>query len=295
MRVFSIGFLVFLLFAIPARWYFVCELRHQCGEAPVQGPSRARTLQLKDGDQVVLQGYEQFSFPLNGLQPDMTPNNQEFLAKVAAYLQANPDKKITLTGRYLESEKKANSGIYENLGIARAAEVEAMLEKLGVDGKRFTIDYQLSSGTSLDEPISFNLYTPKPEDYDKPAFKFTDNTFSDANFAFGSDEFKPGEQCILYADSVKNFLAANPAMMLTIIGHTDSIGTSKANYTLGLHRAMNAAQYFRELGVKSNIITSSKGEEQPVAPNSSTGGKDNPDGRQKNRRVNFKIEEKTNS
>lgn len=288
------GFLFFLLFAIPARWYFVCELRHQCGEEPAAPlPGRAKTLVLKDGDQVVLQGYEQFSFPLNAAKPDLTPNNGDFLQKVTAYLQANPSKNISLTGRYLASEKGAKSGIFENLGIARAAEVEALLEKLGVDGKRFSIDYQMVNGATIDEPVSFNLYTPRPSDYDRPTFKFTDNTFSDANFAFGSDQFAPGEQCVLYADSVKTYLAKNPNALLTIIGHTDSIGTSKANYNLGLRRAKNAAQYFRELGVKSEIITSSKGEEQPVAPNSTPSGKDNPEGRQKNRRVNFKIEEKT--
>jgi outer membrane protein OmpA-like peptidoglycan-associated protein len=47
------------------------------------------------------------------------------------------------------------------------------------------------------------------------------------------------------------------------------------------------------LGVKAEIVTASKGETQPVAPNSKPDGSDNPDGRQKNRRVNFKLDEKT--
>lgn len=290
MRVFSFGFLVFLLFAVPARWYFVCELRHNCGDQPAQRPM---TLTLKDGDEVILQGYEQFGFPPNSFKPELTTNNREFLAEVAKYLEAHPDKNITLTGRYLQSEAGANSGIFENLGIARASAVEQLLEKLGVDEKRISIDYQMVSGETLDEPVSFSLYSPTPKDYDKPAYKFTDNTFSDANFEFGSDAFRPGEQAILYADSVKTFLDENPGWALTITGHTDSIDTEKFNYDLGLRRAKNAAQYFRELGVKSEIITTSKGENQPVAPNSKPNGADNPEGRQKNRRVNFKLEEKS--
>ena len=291
MRVFSIGFLVFLVFAIFSRWYFVCELRHHCGDEPAVA-TRAMTLTLKDGDNTILQGYEQFGFPLNSFEPDMTPNNQEFLAKVAAYLKQFPDKNITLTGRYLESEKGANSGIFENIGIARAAAVERLLEKMGIDEKRISIDYQMVKGNAIAEPITFSLYSPKPSDYDKPEYKFTDNTFSDANFEFGSDVFRPGEQCILYADSVKTYLDDHPEMNLSIIGHTDSIDTEKFNYDLGLRRAKNASKYFRELGVKANINVSSKGETQPVAPNSNPDGSDNPDGRQKNRRVNFKIEEK---
>jgi outer membrane protein OmpA-like peptidoglycan-associated protein len=292
MRVFSIGFLVFLVFAIFSRWYFVCELRHHCGEEPV-APSRAMTLTLKDGDKTILQGYEQFSFPLNSFEPEMTPNNQEFLTKVAEYLKQFPEKNITLTGRYLESEKGAKSGIFENIGIARASAIGRLLGKMGLDEKRISIDYQMVKGDLLDEPVSFSLFTPKPEDYDRPSYTFTDNTFSDANFEFNSDAFRPGEQCIIYADSVKSYLDIHPEMLLSIIGHTDSVGTEKYNYDLGLRRAKNASKYFRELGVKAKINVSSKGKTQPVAPNSKPDGSDNPDGRQKNRRVNFKIEEKS--
>jgi outer membrane protein OmpA-like peptidoglycan-associated protein len=293
MRGFIIGFLLLLAYAVPARWYFVCQLRHQCGDEIVQKPpTRPMTLSLYDGEKAVLQGYEQFGFAPNAIQPDISDNNQAFLGKVAAYLRSNPDKKITLTGRFLPSESVAKSGIFENIGIARAAAVEQLLVKMGVDEKRFTIDYQKVISTSLDEPVSFNAFLPKPDDYDRPVYSFKDNTFSDANFAFASDAFKPGEQCIAYADSVKLFLDANPAMVLTITGHTDSIGPDKINLNLGLRRAKNAAAYFRELGVKAEIVSSTKGEEAPVAPNS-IGGVDNPEGRQKNRRVNFKLEEKT--
>ncbi len=291
MRGFIIGFLVFLAFALPARRYFICELRHHCGNQPTQVATRPMTLSLKDGDKAILQGYEQFGFAANGIHPDLSANNKEFLAKVAEYLKANPDKKITLTGRYLETEKAAKSGIFENIGIARAAAVVQLLAGMGVDEKRFSIDHEMATGTMMMEPISFNLFSPKPDDYDHPTYSFKDNTFSDANFSFGSDEFKPGEQCVLYADSVKTFLDANPTMMLTITGHTDSIGQAQMNLNLGLRRAKNASAYFRELGVKANIAADTKGEEMPIAPNS-IGGKDNPEGRQKNRRVNFKISEK---
>lgn len=292
MRGFIIGLLLLLAYAIPARWYFVCQLRHQCGNVIVpKPPTRPMTLSLYDGEKAVLEGYEQFGFAPNAIQPDISANNQAFLQQVAAYLKSSPSKKITLTGRYLPSESIAKSGIFENIGIARAAAVEQLLVKMGVDEKSFTIDYQKVISTALSEPISFNAFLPKPDDYDRPVYSFKDNTFSDANFAFASDQFKPGEQCILYADSVKAFLETNPAMMLTITGHTDSIGPDKVNLNLGLRRAKNAAAYFRELGVKSTIVSTTKGEEAPVAPNS-IGGVDNPEGRQKNRRVNFRIEEK---
>ncbi|MEK7256197.1 MAG: OmpA family protein [Bacteroidota bacterium] len=296
MRVFLLGFLFFLAFATFSRWYFVCKIRHHCGEAePSATVARAKTLALKDGEKVILQGYEQFGFQPNSFQPDLTEDNQRFLQGVAKYLQQNPAKNLTLTGRYLETEKNAPTGIFENLGIARAAAVEQLLAKLGIDEKRISIDYQLVKGENPDEPISFQTFTPqkeKPAAYEKLEFKFTDMTFSDANFEYNSDAFRPGKQCILYADSVKNYLGLHPEMELSIIGHTDSIGSEQYNYDLGLRRAKKAIEYFRELGVTAKINPVSKGESQPAAPNSLSGGTDNAEGRQKNRRVNFKIEEK---
>lgn len=293
MRSFFIGLLVllFLAFALFARWYFVCQIRNHCGDEPM----RAMTLSLKDGDKTILEGYEQFAFPEGSFSPDTTANNMLFLEKVAAYLESQPDHHITLTGRYLTKEQSAKSGIYENLGIARAKAIEQLLENMGIGEGRITIDHEMGNGKTLDEPISFSLYLPQPEvdEYEKLAYDFTDNTFSDANFEFGSAEFRPGEQCILYADSVKTFMGGHPEMVLAIIGHTDNKGSEKFNYNLGLKRAQNAEVYFRELGVKSEIVTTSKGETQPIAPNTNTDGSDNPDGRQKNRRVNFKIDEKT--
>ena len=290
MRVFSLGFLVFLVFSFFARWYYVCQIKNICGDEPVS--TRPMTLSLKDGDNTILQDYEQFGFPDNSFAADISENNRDFLSKVADHLQQFPDKNIELTGRYLASEANAKSGIFENLGIARAAAIERELEKLGVDEDRITIAYEMVDGDMLNEPISFSLYAPVPDVYVKLEYKFTDNTFSDANFAFNSAIFKPGEQCILYADSVKTFLDENPDFILNIIGHTDNVGNEKYNYDLGLERAKNAAQYFRELGVKAEIDISSKGETQPIAPNAKPDGSDNTDGRQKNRRVNFKIIEK---
>ena len=268
----------------------MCKIKNLCGDRPVA--TRAMTLSFKDGDQVILEGYEQFGFLPNSYEADMTPNNQLFLEKIAAYLNVNPDRNITLTGHYLESEATANAGIFENLGIARASAIELMLEKLGVDESRISIDHKMVEGESLSEPISFALLSELPDDYEKLEYRFEDNTFSDDNFAFNSSDFRPGEQCILYADSVKNFMTEHPEKVLEIIGHTDSIDTEQFNYNLGLKRAESAAQYFRELGVKADIKTSSKGEMAPVSPNSKSDGSDNPEGRQKNRRVNFKIIDK---
>ncbi|MFQ5448310.1 MAG: OmpA family protein [Saprospiraceae bacterium] len=294
MRVFFLGFAAFLAFAVFSRWYFVCQVRHHCGDEPAT-VTRPLTLSLMDGEKTVLQGYEEFGFPHQSFKPALSASNEEFLQKTAEYLRQFSEKNMTLTGRFLADEQNAKTGIFENLGIARAAAVEHLLEKLGIDEKRITIDYETVEDGPLDAPLSFALYTPEkeqPEAYEKLQFSFIDNTFSDANFEYNKADFNPGEQCRAYADSVKIFLDEQPGMLLTITGHTDSIGSETYNYALGLRRANEAAKYFKALGVSATISVASKGEMQPVAPNSNPDGSDNPVGRQKNRRVNFKIEEK---
>ena len=291
MRTFLFGFLIWAIFTVFARWYFVCEIRNHCGQVEMP-PPREMTLKLTDGDSTILEGYEQFEFDSASIEPIMTENNREFIAAVAQYLNNNPDKNVTLTGRFLESEKDAATGIFENLGIARAAIVEELLIQHGVDHERVTIDYEMVSGDKLSEPISFNLYIPEsPDEFAKLQFRFEDMTFSDANFEFGSAVFQPGLQFITYADSVNTVLTENEDLSLLIIGHTDSVGTDEFNLKLGADRAVAAMEYFNELGISQDRIqTESKGKIEPVAPNSNPDGSDNEEGRQKNRRVNFIIQ-----
>lgn len=282
-------FLLFCVFALWARWYFVCEVRGLCGEQDV----RLQTLQLTDGDDtVILDGYDQFAFDTMSVAPRLNANNEAFLDTLAAILLADTSRDLTITGfmRPSETDWQPERGFFENIGVARADAIRKLLVQRGVPEGRISLDYQRSNDPTLSEPLTFSLFDPRAlAEYDRTAFVFTNMTFSDANFEFNSAEFRPGTQAVLYADSVKTYLELNEGKMLTIVGHTDSKGTDKYNYELGLKRAENAREYFLELGVTADIEVESKGEKEPVAPNS-VNGKDSPENRQKNRRVNFVIE-----
>jgi len=286
MRAFLV-FLLFIAFALFARWYYVCQIKGMCEEQ-----TRPYTMQLLDEDgQVVINGYEQFFFDTMMVSPDMTDNNQLFLDSVAAYLENRADRNLTITGLYRPSESKKSSGIFENLGVARADRVRSMLVRRGIEEERITLDYEQSSDENLAIPLFFDLFIPEtPSEFDRTAFTFENMTFSDANFEYKSADFNPGEQLKSYADSVKTFLELYPDRSLTIIGHTDSIGSDAYNDTLGLRRAESALVYFKNLGVTAKMDTETQGKRRPVAPNSKPNGADNPEGRQKNRRVNFVIE-----
>ncbi len=76
-----------------------------------------------------------------------------------------------------------------------------------------------------------------------------------------------------------------------ISGHTDSKGSEEYNQKLSEKRAESVKKWLIEnAGVNPKIIEiSGYGESRPVAPNTNPDGSDNPEGRQKNRRVEIVI------
>jgi len=165
------------------------------------------------------------------------------------------------------------------------------LEERGVAHQRIIADYEQLLNNDLNEPYAFKFIDQLPSGIKEMEFRFDNMTFTDANFAMGSAEFKPGSGFLMYADSLETYFQNNGNSMLYIIGHTDSVGEEANNLTLGQSRADNAKAWLeanRSLGIL--IMTDSKGEAEPVANNLLSNGKDNALGRAKNRRVNFVIE-----
>lgn len=283
---FFLGLLFFAAYVLFGRWYWVCEVRNECYEEQLGPPARAATLELSDGDTVLLEGYEQFAYHPDAIIPDLTDNNRAFLDAVADYLRRQPEKNLRLLIA-MRPDETGGYGIYENIGKARANWLESYLEKRGVDRNRVIPDYR-TVRMPPDDAITFESFTAdRPDDYNQEGTDFMNMTYSDANFAFNSDVFEPGGAAVLYLDSVKVFLTENPNFELQIMGHTDSIATQQYNYDLGLRRAENAKKYLENLGVENSITTGSRGKLEPVAPNATDAG------RQRNRRVNFLLTETT--
>lgn len=286
----GLGFLSSLLFIVPARYIYVCKIMNNCASTENVNAAIPFNLSLMDGDSILLQGYQQLAFDKGSITPNLTPNNQDFLNKIVGLLKANPDKNLTITGKYRASEAGVSSGIFENLGLARANAIRDLLVKRGIDINRISLDHAAIEGEAMTNPITFDLFSPTPDEFSedgslvKAQFRFDNMTFSDANFEFNSDVFKPGAAFNVWADSVITFFDLNPDKTLDIIGHTDNVGTITYNQDLGLRRANSAKAFFEEKGVESTIRTSTRGEKSPIASNLTNVG------RQKNRRVNFVIQ-----
>jgi OOP family OmpA-OmpF porin len=101
---------------------------------------------------------------------------------------------------------------------------------------------------------------------------------ADATFDFDKSDLKPAGKANL--DRFMSGLAGAKVSGITVVGHTDSVGTDAYNQKLSERRAASVANYLSSKGVPAAAIQASgKGESQPVADNGTKAG------RAQNRRV----------
>ncbi len=85
-------------------------------------------------------------------------------------------------------------------------------------------------------------------------------------------------------------LKENPGMQIELNAHTDSKGEDDYNQKLSDARAKSVVDYLISKGINESRLTAKGfGESMPIAENSNADGSDNPEGRQQNRRTEFKV------
>jgi outer membrane protein OmpA-like peptidoglycan-associated protein len=95
-------------------------------------------------------------------------------------------------------------------------------------------------------------------------------------FAFDKSDVKSDTSTLRNLREWNSFLVQNPQLMLTIVGHTDAIGTEKYNQSLGYRRALELQKYFVKHGLPANKSTvESKGEMEPIDVNYTSTGRVN--------------------
>lgn len=117
-----------------------------------------------------------------------------------------------------------------------------------------------------------------------------DNVYYEFNSA---DLTEPSKQVL---DFLVPIMEDNPEMEIELGAHTDNIGTDEYNLELSNKRAQSCVDYLISKGISAARMTSKGyGESMPIAPNEIGKGKkkkDNPAGRAKNRRTEFKVTKK---
>ncbi len=103
------------------------------------------------------------------------------------------------------------------------------------------------------------------------------------HFEFNKSEVGPEFNELL--NNLKTFIEEND-YVVTIAGHTDSVGSNKYNFGLSERRAESTKRKLLELGLSPERILGieAKGEEEPIATNEIA------EGRAQNRRVEFKLD-----
>ena len=108
--------------------------------------------------------------------------------------------------------------------------------------------------------------------------------------SFGSDRLRPEAAAGLQevADLVRDLRPRGT----TIVGYTDSVGDDAANRDLSSRRARAVQRWIeaRAGGAMPAVVVEGRGEADPVQPNALPDGRDNPEGRALNRRVEFVLE-----
>src|SRR5258705_427153 len=104
------------------------------------------------------------------------------------------------------------------------------------------------------------------------------------NVFFDFDKWDLRPESYIELNRVVKLLTENPVIEIEMSAHTDSRGTDDYNFKLSDNRARSVMEYIISKGIDKNRITShGYGETKPVATN------DTDEGRQLNRRVEFKI------
>lgn len=81
-----------------------------------------------------------------------------------------------------------------------------------------------------------------------------------------------------------------PQIIVEIGSHTDSKGTDNYNIKLSQRRAESVVNFLIRNGIdKNRLHAKGYGETMPIAPNEFEDGTDNPVGRAKNRRTEFRV------
>ena len=207
----------------------------------------------------------------------------------------NVDTSYVVTGRVLDtlsgitplvgkiSFMDLNTGNTESFVIsdtagnytARLPAAKVYGVEIHASGYLYYLDVLNLSGASNTEKINLNFYLRRVEVGTKVVL---DNIY----FETGKAILRP--ESFEALEQVARFMENNPNIRLEISGHTDNTGSLRVNQRLSRERAKAVVDWLVGQGIPAEKLEyEGYADTQPVAPN------DTAEGREKNRRVEFKV------
>jgi len=184
---------------------------------------------------------------------------------------------LEITGLYRSDE--ANTTTFENLGVARASEASKLfVPPLSKD--RIRLVGKLTTG-EVDKANPFVSASFRNRINTANIKEVDDKTI--IRFPFNSTRKLSSREVENYLNDVADRVKKS-GERVRLTGHTDNIGSTASNKTLGQRRADIIKAYLVKRGVASGkILASSQGEAKPIATNNTD------EGRATNRRTELQI------
>ncbi|HEX5171067.1 MAG TPA: OmpA family protein [Cyclobacteriaceae bacterium] len=205
-------------------------------------------------------------------------------------LEILPNTRVTLVGgenEVMQDYITGNDGkflfrVYDNEDYNLIAESDGFLTKRQIYSTR---------GKGVDPKTLKDLVTNITLDtvmvLDRKA---VNEKFVLENIYFGFDSTYITSQSALELDKLAQLLKDNPEIKIEMGSHTDSVASFEYNIDLSKRRAESTVRYLISKGISPDRLSArGYGESQPIARNTNPDGTDNPAGRAKNRRTEFKI------
>ncbi|MFT5248432.1 MAG: OOP family OmpA-OmpF porin [bacterium] len=200
--------------------------------------------------------------------------------KINSFLIEHTNLEVHINSIYSPQENVS----IPNIGIQRAQEVEKELLAIGVPSEKIVKKSIIKNSIFSEEEHHTNGFYFTFEELDiervdrkinsQPEIRIVYPKYLESDIEINNDLKS------LLVD-LKQYFKEYPNKKVDIVGHTDSIGNSSDNYTIGLKYAQQVRWYLINKGgiKKTSLIVSSKGESEPLDSNSSK------QGRNENRRI----------
>jgi outer membrane protein OmpA-like peptidoglycan-associated protein/cbb3-type cytochrome oxidase subunit 3 len=190
------------------------------------------------------------------------------LAESNVRVLAKKDVQEETVLRIMELEKK---------GFAKITDVEIAL----------STSIAMAHFDALNPPVAINGDPSTDKD---PEVTSAMNEFEFNSLFFVFDRITIIQSSKKDINLLAELLTKNKDFKIEITGHTDNLGNVRYNKRLSRERAKKVKRELIKLGVKADRITLNwVGAEVPLEKNQLANGKDNPAGRQQNRRTEFKL------
>ncbi len=253
------------------------------------GKNFAGTVRTNDGDTVTLDDiFSTFGEPLETKRRTYAPSGN---LQTRATDETEYDIGILQQeGIPLPLEYRGQRMLYELYGRGMVMKYKYILDD---DGIAFYFDenkdlYATVIYPAKGEAIEIPCDKCPPGAQTPPCDKCPDDFIKLVHFDF--DRYNLNAKARTILDHAVSFLNRYPTYHVVIRGHTDAKGTVAYNQRLSERRSQVVYSYLLKKGIpKLRMSTESYSELQPVAPNTTAEGKDNPPGRALNRRSELAV------